>query len=141
MFLNRRHNNIKNKLKKLSLFCRRFYWKWMKTYIFFHGWCDMHIKFEHNWMQRLDSIMLTHMHTVESTESNWINKRPVTIDGMSSVGIFLRDPSPYLREFRRKPLKIQNGYAISVTKNWARHLKSTCFERRTARPFGGATYT
>ena len=26
-----------------------------------------------------------------------------------SVGIFLRDPSPYLREFRKKPLKTPNG--------------------------------
>ena len=26
-----------------------------------------------------------------------------------SVGVFLRDPSPYLREFRRKPRKTPNG--------------------------------
>ena len=28
---------------------------------------------------------------------------PGTIGGMPSVGVFLKDPSPYLREFRRKP--------------------------------------
>ena len=34
---------------------------------------------------------------------------PVSIGGMPSVGIFLRDPSPYLSEFRRKPRKTPNG--------------------------------
>ena len=34
---------------------------------------------------------------------------PRPMDGMSSVGVFLRDPSPYLREFRRKPRKTPNG--------------------------------
>ena len=29
--------------------------------------------------------------------------------GVPSVGIFLRDPSPYLREFRGKPRKTPNG--------------------------------
>ena len=29
--------------------------------------------------------------------------------GMPSVGVFLRDPGPYLREFRRKPRKTPNG--------------------------------
>ena len=29
--------------------------------------------------------------------------------GMLSVGIFLRDPCPYLRELRRKKLKTPNG--------------------------------
>ena len=32
-----------------------------------------------------------------------------TIGGMPSVGVFLKDPSPYLRKFRRKPWKIPNG--------------------------------
>ena len=32
-----------------------------------------------------------------------------TEGGMPSVGILLRDPSPYLREFRRKPRKTPNG--------------------------------
>ena len=30
--------------------------------------------------------------------------------GMPSVVVFLWDPSQYLREFRRKPWKIPNGY-------------------------------
>ena len=29
--------------------------------------------------------------------------------GMPADGVFLRDPSLYLREFRRKPLKTPNG--------------------------------
>ena len=35
---------------------------------------------------------------------------PGPIGGMPSVGVFLRDPRPHLREFRRKPRKIPNGY-------------------------------
>ena len=31
------------------------------------------------------------------------------MNGMPSVGFFLREPSPYLREFRRKPRKTPNG--------------------------------
>ena len=31
------------------------------------------------------------------------------IDGVPSVGIFLKDPTPYLREFWRKLLKTPNG--------------------------------
>ena len=34
---------------------------------------------------------------------------PRTILWMCSVGVFLRDPNQYLREFRRKPRKIPNG--------------------------------
>ena len=29
-----------------------------------------------------------------------VSRRPRPIGGMPSVGVFLRDPSPYLREFR-----------------------------------------
>ena len=29
---------------------------------------------------------------------------PGPIGGVPSVGVFIRDPRPYLREFRRKPL-------------------------------------
>ena len=32
------------------------------------------------------------------------------VGGAPSVGVFLRDSSPYLREFRRKPLKTSNDY-------------------------------
>ena len=31
------------------------------------------------------------------------------VDGMASMGAFLRDPSPYFREFRRKQRKTPNG--------------------------------
>ena len=34
---------------------------------------------------------------------------PGPMGDMLSVGAFLRDPSPYLREFRRKPRKTPNG--------------------------------
>ena len=34
---------------------------------------------------------------------------PGPIVGMSSVVVFLRDSSPYLREFQRKPRKTPNG--------------------------------
>ena len=34
---------------------------------------------------------------------------PGPIGGMSSVGVFLKDPSLYLREFQIKPQKTPNG--------------------------------
>ena len=34
---------------------------------------------------------------------------PGPVEGVPSVGVFQRDPSPYLREFRRKPRKTPNG--------------------------------
>ena len=34
---------------------------------------------------------------------------PGRLGAVPSMGIFLRDPSSYLREFRRKPLKTPNG--------------------------------
>ena len=34
---------------------------------------------------------------------------PRSLSGMPSGGIFLRDPSPYLREFLSKPRKTPNG--------------------------------
>ena len=34
---------------------------------------------------------------------------PGAIGGVPSVGVFLRDPSPYLREFPRKTRKTPNG--------------------------------
>ena len=42
-------------------------------------------------------------------ESNCPLVGPGTVDGLPSVGVFLKDPSPYLREFRRKPRKTPNG--------------------------------
>ena len=35
--------------------------------------------------------------------------RDQALGGMPSVGVFLRDPSPYLRDFQRKPRKTPNG--------------------------------
>ena len=37
--------------------------------------------------------------------SNYLLVGPETIGGMLPVGVFLRDPNPYLREFQRKPWK------------------------------------
>ena len=34
---------------------------------------------------------------------------PAAGGGVPSSGIFLRDPSPYFHEFRRKPRKTPNG--------------------------------
>ena len=34
---------------------------------------------------------------------------PRPVKGVPFVGVFLRDPSPYLSEFRRKPRKTRNG--------------------------------
>ena len=38
-----------------------------------------------------------------------LKKGPMPMGGMPSVGVFLRDPSPYLRELRRKPRKTPHG--------------------------------
>ena len=42
-------------------------------------------------------------------KTNCLHMRPGPTGGVPFVGVFLRDPSPYLREFRRKPQKTQNG--------------------------------
>ena len=34
---------------------------------------------------------------------------PGPVGGVPAVGVFLRDPSPYVREFQRKPRKTPNG--------------------------------
>ena len=36
-------------------------------------------------------------------KADCLKKGPRPIGGMPSVGVFLKDPSPYFREFRRKP--------------------------------------
>ena len=38
---------------------------------------------------------------------------PGPIGGLPFVGVFLRDPSPHLREFRRKPLFFSETYAVN----------------------------
>ena len=40
------------------------------------------------------------------------------------MGVFLRDPSPYLREFRRK---LRTARSTSATEEWTWHLPSTSF--------------
>ena len=42
-------------------------------------------------------------------ESNCLLVGPGTVGGVPSVGVFLWDPSPYLRDFRRTPRKTANG--------------------------------
>ena len=47
---------------------------------------------------------------VADFEANYPLVGPRHIGGVPSMGVFLRDPSPYLREFRRKkPRKTPNG--------------------------------
>ena len=55
---------------------------------------------------------------------------PGTIDGMPSVGVFLWDPSPYLREFWRKPRK-------TPTEDGTWHLPSTNFLMQNRSAVGG----
>ena len=47
---------------------------------------------------------------------------------------FLRDPSSYLREFRRTQRKTPNSYFASAIGNWTWHLSSISFGGRTAQP-------
>ena len=42
-------------------------------------------------------------------KADCLKKGPRPIGGLPSMGVFLRDPSPYLRKFRRKPRKTPNG--------------------------------
>ena len=46
---------------------------------------------------------------VVGSKGNWPLMKPGPIGGMPSVGDFLRDPSPYLSEFRRKARKTPSG--------------------------------
>ena len=48
-------------------------------------------------------------------ESNCPLVGPGSIGGLPSVGVFLRDPSPYLAEFRRKPRKNRTARSRSGT--------------------------
>ena len=48
--------------------------------------------------------------------------------------VILRDPSSYLREFRRKLWKTPNDQ-VNGDRTW--HLASTCFECRAAQPLVG----
>ena len=42
-------------------------------------------------------------------ESNSLLVGPGPVEGVPSVGVFLRDPSPYLRKFWRRPQKTPKG--------------------------------
>ena len=42
-------------------------------------------------------------------KANYLLVGPDPLGIMPSVGVFLRDPSPYLREFQSKPHKTPNG--------------------------------
>ena len=46
---------------------------------------------------------------VVGVKADCLRDGPRPICGVPSVGVFLRDPSPYLSEFRRKPRKSPNG--------------------------------
>ena len=61
-------------------------------------------------------------------ESNCPLVGPGTIDELFSVGDFLRDPSPYLREFQRKPLRTPNGQVDMRDRDLTWYLPSSSFE-------------
>ena len=47
---------------------------------------------------------------------------PRPIGGVPSLGVFLKDPSPYLREFRRKPRKTPNGQVDKLDRGFNRTI-------------------
>ena len=56
------------------------------------------------------------------------------------MGVFPRDSSPYLREFRRKPLKTLNGKVDKRDRGLNLHMQSTSFERYRSAT-GGAYFS
>ena len=56
-----------------------------------------------------DIIFVVVVYGGVGVKADCLNIGPRPIGGLPSVGVFLRDPSPYLREFRRKPRKTPNG--------------------------------
>ena len=59
---------------------------------------------------------------------------PIGVVPSVGWGVFLRDPNPYLREFRRKPHKTPNDKVYKLN----RELNpSTRFERRATQPLVG----
>ena len=62
------------------------------------------------------------------------------MDEMLSMGIFLRDPSSYLRKFRRKPRKTPKDKVDNRDRDGTRHLSSTRLERRPAQPLVGCVH-
>ena len=57
---------------------------------------------------------------------------PGTVGRVPSMGVFLRDPSTYLREFRRKNGKLRTARSTSTIGDWTLHLPSTSLEHRNA---------
>ena len=60
---------------------------------------------------------------------------PGLIGGVPSVGIFLRDPNPYLCEYHGE---LRTARSTSVTVIWTWHLPSTSFKRSASSSTGGA---
>ena len=52
-----------------------------------------------------------------SLKANCLLMGPGPIGGVPSMRVFLRNPSPYLRKFRRKPRKTQNGWVDMRERN------------------------
>ena len=61
-------------------------------------------------------------------KADCLNIGPRPIGGLPSVGVFLRDPSPYLRKFRRKPWKTFNGYVNK--RDWLLNLALPIYQFR-----------
>ena len=62
---------------------------------------------------------------------------PRPMSGTPSVGVFLRDPSPYLREFWRNPRKTPNGLVNKRVRGLNLAPSVYQFERRTTQPLVG----
>ena len=73
---------------------------------------------------------------VADFKANYPLVEPGSTGAMPFVGIFIRDPSSYLCEFRSKPRKIPKARSTRATRDWTRYLRSTSFERRTTPPWG-----
>ena len=59
------------------------------------------------------------------------------MDGVPSVEVFLRDLSPYLRMFRRKPRKLRTARSTSATWYWTWHFPSTSFWEKNRSAISG----
>ena len=55
------------------------------------------------WVTQLARLLYLGVGVGVGDKADCLKKGPRPIGGMPSVGVFLMDPSPYLREFRRKP--------------------------------------
>ena len=55
----------------------------------------------------------------------------------SPLGVFVRPPRPYLREFQRKQLKTPKDRSTSAIGDRTRHLPSTSLELRTSQLLAG----